>query len=319
MYKVSIIGASGTVGRYAALAISRIPNMHEVLLFGRTSSQTILEGIARDLLDSSAAIGIPTKISWSSDIHDFIGSDIVIITAGTPREPGQDRFDLAHQNAEIVAEYSKNIVRVAPEALIMVVTNPVDIMTSVALEYSGKDRCHVFGLGTHLDSMRLKSLIADHYHVHVSEVHTRIIGEHGESMVPLWSATTIGGIQITSFPQCSPPDFELLLDTVKKTGQKIIEGRGATEWGPGEAIATIVRVILGNENRILTLSAYVNEEINGIGGVCIGVPVHINKSGVHPVAIRIEEKEAIAFQASVARVKKVNEEVMLMLKEKDNV
>ncbi|MCL2460980.1 MAG: malate dehydrogenase, partial [Euryarchaeota archaeon] len=170
MYKVSIIGASGTVGRYAALAISRIPNMHEVLLFGKPSNQAVLEGIARDLLDSSAAIGIPTKISWSSDIHDLTGSDIVIITAGTPRKSGQDRFDLAYQNAGLVAEYSKNIAHIAPEALLMVVTNPVDIMTSVALEYSGKDRCHVFGLGTHLDSMRLKSLIADHYHVHVSEV-----------------------------------------------------------------------------------------------------------------------------------------------------
>jgi malate dehydrogenase len=318
MYKVSIIGASGTVGRYAALAISRIPNMREVLLFGRSSSQAMLEGIARDLLDSSAAIGISTKVSWSSDLHDLARSDIIIITAGIPRKPGQDRFELASQNAGIVAEYAKDIARVAPEALIMVVSNPVDIMTSVALKYSGKDRRHVFGLGTHLDSMRLKSLIAEHYHVHVSEVHTRIIGEHGESMVPLWSATTIGGIQLTSFPLFSTPDFETLLETVKKTGQKIIEGRGATEWGPGEAIATIVRVILGDENRILTLSAYTSREINGIGGICIGVPTRINRLGVHPVAIHIKEEEAIAFQASVARVKKAKEEIMMMLEEKDN-
>jgi malate dehydrogenase len=319
MYKVSIIGASGTAGRYAALAISRISNMREVLLFGRPHSQTVLEGIARDLLDSSAAIGIPTKVSWSSNIQDLAGSDIVIITAGSPRKAGEDRFELAYQNAGIIAEYSKNIAQIAPESLIMVVSNPVDIMTSIALEYSGKDRRHVFGLGTHLDSMRLKSLIAEHYHVHVSEVHTRIIGEHGESMVPLWSATTIGGIQLTNFPLFSTPDFESLLDTVKKTGQMIIEGRGATEWGPGEAIATIVRVILGDENRILTVSAYTSREINGIGGICIGVPARINRLGVHPVAIHIEEKEAIAFQASVARVKKAKEEIMTMLEEKSNV
>jgi len=318
MSKVSIIGASGTVGRYAALAISRIPNMSEVLLFGRAHSHAMLEGIKRDLLDSSAATGIPTKVKYSSDILDLAESDIVIITAGVPRRPDQDRFDLASQNAWVVAEYSKKIADVAPEALIMVVTNPVDIMTSVALEYSGKDKHHVFGLGTHLDSMRLKSLIAEQYHVHVSEVHTRIIGEHGESMVPLWSATTIGGIQLANLPQFSKPDYESLLETVKKTGQKIIEGRGATEWGPGEAIATIVRVILGNENRILTLAAYVSQEINGIGGVCIGVPVYINRSGVHPVEIHIEEEEAIAFKASVARVKKATEEMMTMLEEKKN-
>lgn len=317
MYKVSIIGASGTVGRYAALAISRIPNMREIVLFGRSSSQTMLESIARDLLDSFAAIGIHTKVSWSSVVDSLAGSDIVIITAGVPRKPGQDRLDLAYQNAEIVARYAKEIVRVAPTALIMVVSNPVDVMTSVALTSSGKDPHHVFGLGTHLDSMRLKSLIADHYHVHVSEVHTRIIGEHGESMVPLWSATTIGGIRLSHFYEFESPNLPLLLDTVKGTGQMIIGGRGATEWGPGEAIATIVRVILGNENRILTISAYVSREINGMGGVCIGVPARIHKQGVHPVAIHVEEDEAIAFKKSVARVKAATEEIMMLLKKKE--
>jgi len=317
MYKVSIIGASGTVGRYAALAISRIPNVREIVFFGRSSSQTMLESIARDLLDSFAATGTPTKVSCSSVVDSLAGSDIVIITAGTPRKPGQDRLDLAYQNAEIVAQYSKEIVRVAPKALIMVVSNPVDVMTSVALTYSGKDPHHVFGLGTHLDSMRLKSLIADHYQVHVSEVHTRIIGEHGESMVPLWSATTIGGIKISHFSDYEAPNLSLLLDTVRRTGQMIIEGRGATEWGPGEAIATIVRVILGNENRILTVSAYVSHEIHGMGGVCIGVPARIHSQGVYPVAIRIEEDEAIAFQKSVARVKAATEEIMMMLQEKE--
>ncbi|MDR2855443.1 MAG: malate dehydrogenase [Methanomicrobiales archaeon] len=317
MYKVSIIGASGTVGRYAALAISRIPNVREIVLFGRSSSQAMLESIARDLLDSFAATGIPTKVSWSSAAESLADSKIVIITAGVPRKQGQDRLDLAYQNAEIVAQYAKEIVCVAPKALIMVVSNPVDVMTSVALASSGKDPHHVFGLGTHLDSMRLKSLIADHYQVHVSEVHTRIIGEHGESMVPLWSATTIGGIQLSHFYEFEAPNLPFLLETVKKTGQMIIEGRGATEWGPGEAIATIVRVILGNENRILTLSAYVSREINGMGGVCIGIPVLIHKQGVHPVAIHIEEDEANAFRDSIARVKAVTEEIMMLLKEKE--
>ena len=319
MYKVSIIGASGTVGRYAALAISRIPNVREIVLFGRPSSQTMLEGIARDLLDSFAATGAPTKVSRSSVVDCLAGSDIVIITAGVPRQPGQDRLDLAYQNAEIVARYAKEIVRIAPEALIMVVTNPVDVMTSVALTYSKKDSHHVFGLGTHLDSMRLKSLIADHYHVHVSEVHTRIIGEHGESMVPLWSATTIGGIRLSHLYQFPKPNRSHLLDTVKKTGHMIIEGRGSTEWGPGEAIATIVRAILRNENRILTVSAYVSREINGMGGVCIGVPARLHHEGVHPVPIHIEDDEIIAFRESVARVKAVTNDIMTMLKEKEGL
>ena len=310
MFKVAIIGASGTVGRYAALAISRIPTIHEILLVGRVSSQNMLEGIARDLLDSFAATGTPIKVSVSYDLAHLAGSDIVIITAGTPRKPGQNRLDLAHQNAAIVAQYAKDIAHFAPEALIMVVTNPVDVMTSVALEYSGKKPHTVFGLGTHLDSMRLKSLIADQYQVHVSEVHTRIIGEHGESMVPLWSATTIGGIQLTNLPDFAKLDPDALLATVKKTGQMIIEGRGATEWGPGEAIATIVRVILCDECRILTVSAYINQEIDGISDICIGVPVRISRTGVYPVAIRVEKEESAAFRQSVAQVKAAKEDVM---------
>ena len=119
------------------------------------------------------------------------------------RQPGQDRLDLAMENAWIVAPAAQMVSRVAPDAMIFMVTNPVDVMTTVALKVSGMQPERVFGLGTHLDSMRLKSLIAEFFKVHVSEVHTRIIGEHGDSMVPLWSATTIGGIQVENLPAFS--------------------------------------------------------------------------------------------------------------------
>jgi malate dehydrogenase len=310
MAKVTIIGATGRVGQYAALSISRIPYVREIQLYGRDGSQSILDGITRDLIDSFAATGTASVVRWSCDLADMKGSDVVIITAGVARKPDQDRLDLAHENAKIVADLSKQVQKFAPESMIMMVTNPVDIMTSVALKYSGKKQHQVFGLGTHLDSMRLKSLIAAFFQVHVSEVHTRIIGEHGESMVPLWSATTIGGIQISNLPSFGNLPIDEIMGKVRSSGQQIIASKGATVWGPGDAIATIIKTLLGNENRILTLSAYVKSEVHNIGDVCIGVPARINKKGVFPVSIRLDPLEVHAFQRSVERIRGLTEQIL---------
>jgi malate dehydrogenase len=203
-----------------------------------------------------------------------------------------------------------NVGKYAPDAMLMIVTNPVDIMTFVALRYSGMKPGKVFGLGTHLDSMRLKSLIASHFKVHVSEVHTRIIGEHGESMVPLWSATTIGGIQISNLPTFDNLPINEIMDKVRSSGRQIIANKGSTVWGPGEAIATIIRTILGNENRILTLTAYVKREVHNIGNVCIGVPVRINRKGVFPVTIKLNQDEVDEFEASAQRIRDMTQQVL---------
>jgi malate dehydrogenase len=243
-------------------------------------------------------------------MDDVRGSDIVVCTSGIPRQPGQSRLDLALQNGRIVAPAAETIGRVAPDAIIFMVTNPVDVMTSVALRSSGMRPEHVFGLGTHLDSMRLKSLLADFFRVHVSEVHTRIIGEHGDSMVPLWSATTVGGITISNLPAFTQIPMEEMIRTVKSSGEVIIRKRGATTYGPGEAIATLVRTVLGDENRILTVSSYIRQEVHGIGDVCIGVPARINRNGVFPVPIRIEEDEVRAFRESVEKIRTITQTVL---------
>ncbi len=163
--------------------------------------------------------------------------------------------------------------------------------------------------------MRLKSLIARYFRVHVSEVHTRIIGEHGDSMVPLWSATTIGGIRISNLPTFSGLPAQEMIDTVKTSGEAIIRDKGATVYGPGEAIATLVRTILGNENRILTVSRYIKREIHGIGDVCIGVPARINRDGVFPIPLSLEEDEIAGFAESVEKIRKITAEVMERLEE----
>ena len=310
MAKVTIIGATGNVGMFAAHAISAIPHVSDILLYGREGRESLLKGISQDLVDSFAARGTDIETSWTTNLTDVIGSDIVVITAGEPRTAGQDRLDLAMNNAKIIAPIARTIGAVAPDTKILMVTNPVDIMTSVALKYSGLKPNQVFGLGTHLDSMRLKSLIAAYFRVHVSEVHTRIIGEHGDSMVPLWSATTIGGIKISNLPEFSHLPVQDIIDSVRCSGQQIIQNKGSTVYGPGEAIASLVRTVLGDENRILTVCAYIRTEVHGIGDVCIGVPARVNRDGVFPITIRLDESEVIAFKASVEKIRANTHRVM---------
>jgi malate dehydrogenase len=315
MAKVTIIGATGNVGMFAAHAISAIPHVSEILLYGRDGREALLKGISQDLVDSFAARGTDIAVNWTTNLKDAEGSDVVVITAGEPRMAGQDRLDLALGNARIIAPFAQTIGVVAPDTKILMVTNPVDIMTCIALKYSGLKPNQVFGLGTHLDSMRLKSLIAAFFRVHVSEVHTRIIGEHGDSMVPLWSATTIGGIKISNLPEFSHLPVQEIIKSVKCSGQSIIQNKGSTVYGPGEAIASLVRTILSDENRILTVSAFVKTEVHGIGDVCIGVPARVNRKGVFPVTIRLDESEVIAFRESVEKIRENTRKVVCALEE----
>jgi len=277
--------------------------------------ENLLVGLTKDLNDSFAAAGTAVELSWTTDFADIRNSDVVVCTAGVARKPGQDRLDLALENARIVAKTAESIGQHAPGAIILMVTNPVDVMTSVALRYSRMPPHQVFGLGTHLDSMRLKSLIARHFRVHVSEVHTRIIGEHGDSMVPLWSATTIGGIQISNLPAFSGLPREEIMGLVRSSGEEIIKNKGATVYGPGEAIATLVRTVIGNENRILTVSAYIRSEVHDIGDVCIGVPARMNRQGVFPVPIKIAEDEVAQFKESVEKIRTITGTVLEKLEE----
>jgi malate dehydrogenase len=312
MAKVTIIGATGNVGMFATYAISSNPHVREILLYGREGRETLLRGISQDFVDSFAARGTDIKINWTTNLKDAVGSDIIVISAGIPRSPGQDRLDLARENARVITPLAQTIGVIAPETKILVVTNPVDVMTCVVLKQSGLKPNQVFGLGTHLDSMRLKSLIAAYFKVHVSEVHTRIIGEHGDSMVPLWSATTIGGIKISNLPAFAQLPVNEIIEAVKCSGNLIIKDKGSTVYGPGEAIASLVKTVTGDENRILTVSAYIKSEIHGIGegDVCIGVPARINRNGVFPITIKIDESEVVAFRESVEKIRAITHKVL---------
>ncbi|MEN4017119.1 MAG: malate dehydrogenase [Methanobacterium sp.] len=318
--KVSIIGATGRVGRAAAFCLAEENSVNELVLIAREESLCKIHGESLDIYDALAAKGIYVSIKTSSKLEEIRESNVVVLTAGTSRKPGMEREDLGTWNAQIVAEYSKKIAEFAPDSIILVVTNPVDVMTCVALKTSGFKKNRVFGLGNHLDSLRFKNYMAKHFHVHVSEIHTRIIGQHGPHMVPLISSTSIGGIPIEYysawdyFTSYKPFDIKKTIENVKNAGSNIIGKKGATEYGPAFAILNIVTTILNDENKILTVSAYLDGEIENIKDVCLGVPVKLGIDGIKGILqIKMSEEERKGFLKAAEVVKNETRKIMKKL------
>lgn len=314
--KVSVIGASGRVGKAAAFCLAEDSVVSKIVLLSREKSLDQIQGEALDMNDALAAKDIRVSITPSANFEDMAGSKIVIIAAGVPRTPDMTRMDLAVPNAKIVAKYSRLVAKHAPESIILVITNPVDVMTYVAHKASGFPRNRVIGLGNHLDSLRLKNLFAKQFNIHVSEIHTRIIGEHGDHMVLLLSSTSIGGILFKDFSQYQSLDVDAIIEKVKNAGSYVINKKGATEYGPAYAVSNIVKTILNDEKRILTLTNYLDGEINGISDVCIGVPVMLGKNGVERIIkVNMSDDELEAFKVAADVVKSSTQEVMSKLQE----
>ena len=303
--KVSVIGASGRVGKTAAFCLAEENCVNDLVLISRKESIDKVEGEALDMYDALAAKDVNVKITASYDFEDVKGSDLIVLSAGQPRSAGMTRMDVAIPNAKIVAEYARAIAKFAPNAIILVVTNPVDVMTYVALKASGFDKNKVFGLGNHLDSLRLKNLISQHFNIHVSEIHTRVMGEHGDNMVPIMSSTSIGGILLKYFKGYDDFDMDRTVEKVKNAGNYVIKKKGATEYGPAFAISNIATIVLNDEKKILTVSAFLDGEIEGVEDVCLGVPVKLGISGIERIIpIIMTERERTAFLKAAETVKK---------------
>ncbi len=317
--KVSVIGASGRVGKAAAFCLAEESAVSEVVLLSREKSLGQVQGEALDMNDAMAAKDIRVSITPTANFEDIKDSKIVVITSGMPRTPEMTRMDVAIPNAKIIAEYAQLVAKHAPESIILVITNPVDVMTYVAYKSSGFPRNRVIGLGNHLDSLRLKNLIAKHFNIHVSEIHTRIIGEHGDHMVLLLSSTSIGGILVKYFPQYQSFDVDAIVDKVKNAGSYVINKKGATEYGPAFAISNIVKTIINDEKRILTLTTYLDGEIDDVSDVCLGVPVKLGINGVERIISgKMSDKELEDFKTAARVVKSATDEVMASLEGKVN-
>lgn len=310
-----MIGASGRVGRTAAFCLAEENMVSKLVLFAREESLTRIEGESLDMYDAMAAKDIRISILTTCDMKNLKDSDIVVITAGVPRKAGMSRLEIAVPNANIVAEYSRLIAEYSPNSIILVVTNPVDVMTYVALKASGFHPSKVFGLGNHLDSLRLRNMLAKHFNIHVSEIHTRVIGEHGDHMVPLVSSTSIGGILLKNYALDGTIDMEGMVKKVINAGSYVINKKGSTEFGPAYAVSNIIKTILNDEKKILTVSAYLDGEIKGIKDVCLGVPVKLGVNGIERIIpIKMNDNEKAAFKSAAQFVKERTDEVMKSLK-----
>jgi len=295
---ISIIGA-GKVGSSAAFNILRF-RIDDVVLIDIV--ENLAHGEALDMMQTAPAIEFDGKIRGTNDFSEMEGSEIVIITAGEARKPGMNRLDLMNKNAKIVRSIVKEVVKYAPNCKLMLVTNPVDIMTYIAYKESGFERNRVFGMGNILDTLRFRSYIAMELNVSREDIRALVIGEHGDSMVPLVEYASVSGVPITDL--LTKEQIEKIVNLTKTSGSAVIKLKGSTTFAPAAVIAIMADAVLKGRNRVMGVSTYLRGEY-GFSDVSIGVPVVLGRNGVErilEVELRPETKKR--FEKSVSVVKR---------------
>lgn len=273
---ISIIGA-GKVGTAAAFDILRFRISDVVLV---DVFEDLAKGEALDMMQAAPAIEFDGKVVGTSDFRRIAGSDVVVLVAGGGRKPGMSRLDLMNENAKVVRSAVKEIARYAPDCKLMVVTNPVDIMTYVAYNESGFERNRVFGMGNILDTMRFRSYIAMELGVSREDVRALVIGEHGDSMVPLVECASVSGIPITEL--LTNEQIVKIVNLTRTSGADVIKLKGATTHAPGVVIAIMVDAVLRGRNRVMSVSTNLAGEY-GCSDVSMGVPVVLGRNGVERI------------------------------------
>jgi malate dehydrogenase len=294
---ISIVGA-GRIGSSAAFSIlSR--RISDVVLID--IAENVARGEALDMMQAAPAIEFDGKIKGTSDYSEMEGSELVIVTAGQARQPGMSRFDLAAKNAKIVKSVVKEVVHYASECRLMLVTNPVDVMTYVAYRESGFERNRVFGMGNILDTLRFRSYIATELGVSREDIRALVIGEHGDSMVPLVNNASVSGIPIASL--LDKAQIEKVVNLTRSSGGDVIKLKGSTVYAPAAVIAIMADAVLRGRNRVMSVSTYLQGEY-GFSDVAVGVPCVLGKDGVQKILelkLDLEAKEAL--EKSVATIK----------------
>jgi L-lactate dehydrogenase len=301
--RLAVIGA-GAVGTTIAYTAIMRGIAQQVVLIDALPQKA--EAEAKDLLHGS--MFVPAVEISSGGVEACAGASVVVISSGAKQKPGQTRLQLAEANAAMFRELVPRVVAVAPEAILLVVSNPVDVLTYVALKVSGLPPARVIGSGTVLDSSRFRSLLARRLKVAVPNVHAYIVGEHGDSEVPLWSSVHIASIPLIHFkspnaPPLSPEDREEIFSNVRDAAAQVIAAKGATNWAIGLAGARILEAILRDEDAILTISSLLTN-YRGISDVCISVPSIVGRAGVTanlPLPFSQPELDALRNSAEILR------------------
>jgi L-lactate dehydrogenase len=296
---VGIVG-TGNVGIAAAYALFHRRLASDIVLIDKDPRRA--EGEAMDLMHGQSLVGRVSVRAGSYE--DLAEAQVVLIAAGAHQRPGETRLDLLNRNTEVFREVARELDRHAPGAILVIATNPVDIVTYVMQELSRRPPEQVIGTGTTLDTARFRALLGAHYGVDPRSVHAYILGEHGDSEVPLWSSASIGGLPILDRTVLGRPwdrpVMDALFERVRRAAYEIIERKGYTNLAIGVVLAQIVETILGDQKSVLPVSVRLDGEY-GLGGVCLSIPCVVGIGGVEGrVLPGLDPQELAGLQLSAA-------------------
>jgi len=299
--KITIIGA-GNVGATTAQLIAERALGDIVLL---DIVEDIPEGKALDIQEACPLWNSPIRVKGTSSYSDTEDSDIVVITAGIARRPGMSRDDLLHANADIVKKVAEEVSRRSPHAVIIVVTNPVDVMAYLTQKVTGFEHKRVVGMGGVLDSTRMRSFIAEELGIHPGDVHAIVLGGHGDQMIPLPRLTMIDGKCITSI--LSDEKIKGIVERTRNGGAEIVRllKTGSAYYAPAASVVEMIRAILGLKDETMSCSVYLDGEY-GIKGLYLGVPVRLSTEGVKEIVeIELTDEERVALNISAEAVRRL--------------
>ena len=300
MRKITVVGA-GNVGATAAQRLAEMELAREVVMID--VAEGIPEGKALDQWESAPVEGFDTRVSGSASYDLAEGSEIFIVTAGVARKPGMSRDDLLKTNAGIVASVSREIARVSPEAIIIMVSNPLDVMTYVAMKESGFPKERVIGMAGVLDTARYRSFIAMELDCSVEDIQALVLGGHGDTMVPLVSYTSVSGIPLTQL--LSQERIDALIERTRKGGAEIVGylKTGSAYYAPSSAAVQMAEAIAKDKRRILPCAAYLEGEY-GHEGIYLGVPCKLGAGGLKEILeVELTEEERAALDQSAEAVR----------------
>jgi len=298
-FKIACVGA-GNVGATVAQCCAEM-ELGDVILTDVVEG--LPQGKALDLTEAGPIRGYDALVTGTNDLADIAGSDVVVVTAGLARKPGMTRLDLLAKNGAIIKSVCQNIAKYAPESVVIIVTNPLDVMTYLAYKTLGFPARRVIGMAGCLDSVRLRAFVAMELGVSPKNVDTMVLGSHGDDMVPLPQYTTVSGIPIT---RLMPPDrIEAIMDRTRKGGGEIVAllKTGSAYYAPGASAARMVQCVVRGERQLLPCAAYLDGQY-GLSDLYLGVPVRLGVEGVEQIVeleLTSSEREALHKSAEEVR------------------
>ncbi|MEI6206105.1 MAG: L-lactate dehydrogenase [Desulfuromonadales bacterium] len=295
--KVAIVGA-GHIGTTLAYTLFVKGLVSEIAIVNRTREKAF--GEALDMTHALAAASHSVKI-YSGDYRACEGARVIVVTAGAATVKGQSRLEIVAANAEIFAEMIPEIVKYNSQASILLVTNPVDVTTWLTMKFSGLPTGQVIGSGTVLDGQRFQSFLSRYFNVHPANVQSMIIGEHGESMIPVWSRASISGIPLEEFPEYDKQEMEDIFAMTRSGAAMVRVTKDSTQYATAMSVCRTVEAILLDKKEVLTVSTMINNYY-GINGVCFSMPAVVGASGVErviPLNLSDTERKKLLDSASI--------------------